>query len=89
MAVTLANTVAKAKMSLGACSSGTSKCPSVPGCPWIGPSVFRGVDRRAQPTSSAGPAPARMPGSRVPGPGSRRIRSGGPDEDLGLPHPAL
>ena len=30
-------------------SAGTPKCPSAPVRPWIGPSVFRDVDRRAQP----------------------------------------
>src|SRR5580692_3707050 len=30
-------------------SPGRPKCPSAPGRPWIGPSVFRDVDRRAQP----------------------------------------
>ena len=30
-------------------SPSTQKCPSAPGRPWIGPSVLRDVDRRAQP----------------------------------------
>ena len=29
--------------------SGAPECPSAPGRPWVGPSVFRDVDRRAQP----------------------------------------
>ena len=32
--------------------SGPPKCPSASGRPWIGPSVFRAVDRRAQPAVS-------------------------------------
>src|SRR5579859_8023775 len=32
--------------------SGPPKCPSASGCPWVGPPVFRAVDRRAQPAVS-------------------------------------
>jgi hypothetical protein len=72
--------------------------PSLPGA--IDPECLptpRGSARRPKsggrwarlPRSRAGLRRPVRPGPGCPGPGSRRICSGGLDEDLGCPHPAL